>query len=245
MTSLNTMNQAMGGHVLPIDASAISTTLAPADPARDALLDFVRTVLNDELGEAWVKASSSARAVFGKDPVADVWPGPPSPEIVTARKCDFPALFLSRDGVAQIDQFTLTRDRITQSWGLHYIMPALDVGQRRQVEDMLSRVLSTTVLALRAMRHKAYQSGAYWMQGVGLSAIFVRTAQAGQARFAEDQASPHYPAMSIMLETWELWRSTDPGVDATGATFKASLSDGSTTIPNLVVGQTEPTYQAP
>lgn len=202
--SADSLFQNVGAQTLPVSDGDVVDTLAPLDKARDGMLALFASALNDELSGGWDKVAALVPSLAGTQPVADTFPGAPSPEYLAQRKFGFPCLFLSRDGQADIDEFTLWEERFVQTWGLHYILNPLDVGNIRKLGDVLVRVATVCMQVVRNMRHLSYMSGAYPMPGWGISMWRIRNVNAGQAKFAGTDNPPTYAAMSMVLETTEL-----------------------------------------
>lgn len=235
--------QQLGHMALPAKATDVddtALTLAPLDPARDALLGCFRDAINFELGAAWTKVIANVTSLSGTNPVADIWPGTPSPSIVLQRVTRFPCLFLSRDGVGKINDYSLARRQLTQTWGLHYIVSPVDVGDERKIQDVLVRVGGVLLATIERGGHSAFASGGVnAFRVVGLNTLFLRTIQAGQARFASgDENAPSYHALSAELETTEIMRYVDGvGTPFTGSSFELGTGNSEGIIPTLVEAQ--------
>lgn len=222
--------QRMGEMRMPTKASdvdPVALTLAPLDPARDTMLALFAAACNAELGPAWTVAAAGT-PLAGKNVVQDTWPGPPTPEVVKQRKGSFPMLFLSRDGAGKYDDFSLVLKQLTQTWGLHYIISPVDIGDFRKLGDILTRVGTTILATIERKGHPAYQSGSAVLFSAGLATLNLTTVQAGQARFAEGaDGSPLYHALSMELVSTEIagsipgtatdWRGTGYSVSTGNA----------------------------
>lgn len=243
--SQTSLYQTLGAMRFPTTVEdAADATLAGLDPARDVLLGLFESAINDELGAAWSQITAVVPQFRDRLPVADKWPGTPTPDVVQQRKGDFPCLFLARSGPAQIDELTIWREKLTQEWGLHYILPPLEVADQRRIDAVLIRVAAIVGLTIRNLRHKSYESGAFILPAAGLSSMRIKSLQAGQARFAEDPNSPLYNAMSAVLETTELSGfvdGTESELQGAHLTLGTGQADG--IIPNIVEGDTDPVYQ--
>jgi hypothetical protein len=206
--SSTSLFQKVGLLQVPAVSGDVTDTLATLDPARDALIALFKSAINDELGDAWTKVAALT-GMSGESPVQDTVPFSPSRDILLQTKRTFPCLFLSRDGIGNIDEFALWQDRIRQRWGLHYILGAVDVTVQRQLADVLIRVANVCQLVIHNGRHPSYLSGKYVTE-YGISRIQLVSVQAGQAQFAQDPNSPSYAAMSMTLETEELSAFNNP-----------------------------------
>lgn len=209
--------QQLGEMKLPTvsgDVDAAALTLAPLDPARDMMLAVFAAAINAELGPAWAVVAPAIPSLTAL-PVADTWPGEPSPEIVLQRKCAFPCLFLARSGVGTYSDFSVSQKKLTQRWGLHYIISPIDVGDLRKIGDILVRVGAVVMHTIERGGHPSYSSGSKVLATVGLRSLNLLTVQSGQARFAASADGPLYHSLSCELESEEVARY----VDGTAAPF--------------------------
>ncbi len=223
------------------DVSATELTLASLDPARDVLLACLAAAINFELGPAWTTVTNAIGSLIGSQPVVDTWPGSPTPEVVLQRKTAFPCLFLCRDGLATYDDFTLSRRRRTQHWGLHYIMAPVSIGERRKIDDALTYVGDVVMATIERGGHPAYTGGPRALASVGFSTLKITSTQMGQAKFAEGEAAaPTYNAISCVLESTEIMKPV-PGTAApfNGTSFGLGTGDASGVIPAFVNVDTE------
>lgn len=204
----DSLYQTFGKLRFPTVAGDVTDGLQALDPARDALLDFFKAAINAELEAAWTVALGAAGSTqLGATPVVDAVPMLPSEELMAQRKGVFPALFLDRDLADKrnkIEPHSLWQERLVQVWGLHYVLPALTVGDRRKFGDVLINIVAVCHLAIKNARHPAYSSGAFFLPSIGISAIDLLEYQAGQAKFADVPNAPTYVAMSMTLQTWEV-----------------------------------------
>lgn len=204
--------QTVGAVQFPLTAADGAGGLQGTDPARDALLEFFRAAINAEIGAAWTTAIVGTPLSGKATPVVDYYPDAPTADLVRERKTTFPALFVHRDlrnRENRLEQHTFSQRRLVQVWWLHYILPPLDVGQRRKFGSIFQLVLSAVDLAVHNLQHPAYLSGAYFLPSVGISQIDPGDFHDGEAQFADaGKDSPSYPALSISFKTRELsgWR---------------------------------------
>lgn len=237
--------QRIGAMPLPAKATDVDNTaltLAPLDPARDAILGCLKAAVNFELSAAWNKVVAVIPSLATKSPVQDTWPGMPSPTVVLQRACDFPCLFLARDGIGKFGDYSLSRRQLTQTWGLHYIISPVDVGDERKIQDILVRVGGVVLATIERGGHSAFASGGVnALRSVGLNTLFLKTIQSGQARFAgnADENAPSYHALSCELESTEIMREVDGvGTPFTGASLELGTGNSEGIIPTLVEAQT-------
>ena len=211
------------------DVDPVALTLAPLDPARDTMLALFAAACNFELGPAWAVAIAGTPLV-GTSVVQDTWPGPLTPEVVLQRKCGFPCLFLSRDGQGKYDDFSLARKELTQTWGLHYILSPIDIGDARKLQDILVRIGATVMATIERKGHPAYQNGDAVLWDTELATLNIMTATAGQARFADtDKTSPLYHSLSMELISTEIvepLQGTAADWKGTGYSISAGNADG-------------------
>jgi hypothetical protein len=198
--------QRLGDMSMPTKATDVDPTiltLAPLDPARDTMLALFAAACNFELGPAWAVANAGT-PLAGQSVVQDTWPGQPSAEVVRQRAGSFPMLFLSRDS-GKYDDFSLARKQLTQTWGLHYIMSPIDVGDTRKLQDILVRVGATIMATIERKGHPAYQNGDAVLWSVYLATLNITSAVVGQAKFADGaKDAPLYHSLSMELVSTEI-----------------------------------------
>lgn len=245
--------ESIGGLTFPVPAS-VTPTLVSLDPARDILLDLLAAAINFELGARWTQAVTGTLLKDSTTPVADKLPTGPSAEIVKQRKEAWPLLCVYRtEDPATVEQFTLHEDRLTQRWGVDYILCPLDAGDDRRLRDILTAVAKCIVLTIRAGGHAAYQAdpdsglpiAVLGQGGCGFSSIRVVDFRLGRASFAVNAQQNAvggvvYHAMSMTLETTENTSSVaggDPALDTLGVTCGTGNQDG--IVADLVIAEEE------
>lgn len=231
-----------GGLTLP--AAAGVDTLVTLDPARDILTGLLKQAITSELGDAW-NAIAPSTALGAAAIVASTLPLEPTPTHLTALKKSLPVLCVYRKGAAPVDLITFSHDRITQQWGVDYILPPLGPEDERKLVDVLPAVAKVIRLAVDGARgHPDYDSGALqFFPGKGnLARIRVLNYQVGRARFADTDVTdtPTYLACSVTLETWEVSYYRDgSSTDLDGETFDLGVGDGEGVVPDLTAADTE------
>lgn len=240
--------QRLGEMRLPTKATDVdptALTLAPLDPPRDVMLAMFAAAINFELGAAWAVAAAAVTSLPAT-PVADTWPGEPTPEIVLQRKCDFPCLFLSRSGLGTYSDYSLARKKLTQRWGLHYIISPVDAGDYRKIGDILVRVGAVILHTIERKGHPAYSSTGNILATTGLSILNLMAVQAGQARFAgTGDNAPLYHSLSCELESVEIANWVDgTAAPFNGAGFSFGTGDVGGVIPDFVQADTEAPIQS-
>lgn len=234
-----------GNLSFPLNPNDFDGTLAPLDPVRDTLLELFKAAINDEFEAVWDTVVDGVDTLTDTDPVESTWPGMPSPELMQQRKCDFPALFLYRDGEAEFEDYSLAQTRRTQTWGLDYILSPLGADDFRRAGDILFGVSQLVALVIQEKGHPAYQSGASVTTGVGLSSLEVTRARLGQARFG-DADGPTYLSLSMTLRTTELSGFLDDvDADFTGFDLQIGTGNGDGIIMPLVYVDSDQPLQSP
>jgi len=241
--------QTVGGASFPAKATDITDGLQALEPIRDRLLAFFEAAINAEVGGAWAQAvASTCVPGLSTSPVGLAVPMLPSSEVLQQEKVAWPALFLARDLSDQRNRFepySLWIDKQVQIWSLTYLLPPLSVIGRRKLEDILLRVAQVCHLAIRNMRHPAYESGAYWMQPAGLHGLQLVGFRSGEAKFNEE-GGPTYLAMTMTLETVEIGGHVEGSVaplDHLSITAGTGNVEG--IIPNLIEGTTDKPVPVP
>ncbi len=229
-----------GAFEMRADASGITDTLEPLDPGRDVLLALFKQAILSDLGPYWNVARTdtpfAAAAV-----VQDTWPGPLTPEVVKARKIDWPLLAVYRSGEAAVEQHTLEVDKITQEWAVDYVIGPLSPEDQRKLRDILQAVPKVLRETIRRRGHPDYASGALqFFEGTGrFAAVNLKSFEVGAAPFAGDSA-PLYHAVSCVLETMEI-DGPLAGAEATldGMSMSLGLSGPEGTLPDAVSADSE------
>lgn len=214
--SPNTINQRVGAFEFPYSIEDVDgTQLTITDTAQAVILAVFAAAINDELTGAFQKAAKGT-PLEGKLPVADVWPGKPTPTVMKTRKAGFPLLAAYRVGKAPWSELTLSIDQRTQKWGLDLILGPLDVAHEQRIGRVLVRAAVLVQRVMRNRGHKAYQGGKLlWgdQETGALSTIWLDEDEYGPALFGGGDDTPAvYHALSCSLTTTEL--SSDVAFDA-------------------------------
>lgn len=221
--------QVGGGMRMPsraADVDATALTLTSLDPARDTLLALFAAAINSELTPAWAVVSAVVPTLAGKSPVADTWPGPPTTPLMLQRAADFPILFLSRDGDAIHEDFSLVRKQIRQTWELHYALAPLTIGDERKIRDVLTYVDAVIMATIERKGHPAYQDGAPVLFTAGFATLNITRSRKGQAKFVEGNNAPTYWMLTAELESTEIQRPlTGAQADWLGTKFAFSTGN--------------------
>jgi hypothetical protein len=247
MSAANSLYQGFGGLSLPLDTGDFSTGASPLDPARSTMAALFAAAINAELGEAWSKLFTtvggntaglpSGHPLLDSTPVGTVLELEPSPQIVKQYVPTWPLLAIHRTGTGTYEQHTLTHDRLTQPWLLHYILTPLDVGDWRKFEAVCVAVAKIVRLVIRQRGHLAYQSGALAFEPGGpLASVELKSHEGpGQAQFAGDESGTLYYAITMNLETVEVTAdSLTPYADFDGAMVEVGVGNGEGILPGLL-----------
>lgn len=241
--------QSLGDLELPFRTADVGVAwLAALDPSRDLLLELFASAINSELSEAWAAVKASSSKTLAATPVADRLPDEPTEKLMTSRKAAFPLLALHRTGVATYDPITLEITRLTQPWGLHYILGPLDAIDARQLKDICVAVAKIVVLVIRQRGHRSYQGGALQFFGEHspdqhsplTSVRLVSHEGPGQAVFGGESSTITYWAIEMRLETTEI-SGYDPEVEAELDAANITVGVGGTegTLPAAIVAATD------
>jgi hypothetical protein len=211
------LHESFGGLDLPVDVTEIDNTLTPLDPGRDVMLALFEAAINAELTAAWVRMARGFPRDAGVSttlPVADTYPGEPTPQVMKERQAVFPLLALHRSGEHTYEQQTLELDLLRQPWELHYIVGPLDVAATRQLQDVCQAVSKIVRRTVERRGHPAYESGVeqFFPDGSApFSSAELKGGQMGPAAFAGDEKSTPYYALTLRLETTEVARVNGEG----------------------------------
>lgn len=197
------------------------TTLASLDPARDIVLDVLKAGINADLGLRW-DGVTNGTPLAGSLPVQRAHPHEPDIQYLREVKTDFPALFVYRDGDAEIDDIGIWRSRLTQRWGVDYVLGPLDAGNMRKLGDVLTAVAKLVAQIVQMGGHPAYGVGGNNVHPLqvfgavasntvpvcGFASIEAKAPRKGVAKFSE--GGPAYYALSMTLVTTEVDNFIDP-----------------------------------
>jgi len=246
MTRADSMFQTFGDLHLPIDAADVATTLEPLDPGLGKLLALFKTAINSEYGPVWhkvVDALPVGHPLRASDPVADTLELEPSPSVMQQRKATWPLLCLHRTGEATYERVMLDQDRLTQEWGLHYILSPLDIGDLRRLAPICVAVGKLIRLVIRQRGHKSYEAGElqFFPDKGGFASIALDSQEGpGQASFAGgDNDGPTYYAVSFKLKTTELaYDDLDGYGEYEGTDVSVGVGTGDAIVPDLIQADT-------
>lgn len=239
-------NRRVGALELPTEAD-VGATLRELDPAKEILIAVFRAAILADLGPRWETARTGT-PLADRDPVESTLDIEPTQEIIQQERLKFPLLAVYRDGNAEVTEFTLAIDRVTQRWGVDYVLGPLDPAAIRRIGNALHAVARIVMEVVNVGGHPAYgmdQSGTQPKQVLvgsyedctGFSSIRVVSWQTGQASFATDGQGPTYWWMTLQLETTEDDARTDPylGIpDHQAADFKLGTGNEDGVIDDLV-----------
>lgn len=229
------LNRTVGNLVLPTTDTDAST-LAALEPGLDILVDLLKTAINNDLEPAWTDAALGT-PLEGRAPVQTALPFEPTLPLMREVKVDFPALFVFPLEDPTVEKHTMRIDRITQRWGIDYILGPLKLEDYRKIGGSL-RVVQKLVMAIcKIGGHPAYAMDDNDVQaqqvligeGAGTCGFerfrFVSATPPGQASFGEGQ--PTYWATRITCEGAELCERTAAiGVVHTGGRFYMGTGTG-------------------
>lgn len=250
-----TLLQRFGDVDFPIDASDVSDNqlFSALEPGRDQLLSLFQTAINEELNRSqtysatspWGTAATGTK-LESKLPVADTTYRIISRAPLREREVTFPLLALYRT-TFESDEWTLSIDRITQDWGLDYILGPLDEADYRRLGGALVAVPKFIGAVIRKQGHPAFESGAVQF-GAGkghFSTVKLASGIEGPASWGQTGEGHEFWACSMVLQTTELESLTADGGDFEGATVKLGVGNATEAVPELVVGRTEVPVQSP
>lgn len=226
-------NRYQGRVLLP---PTTGTLLSGLDPAHSKLLELIADALAGALVEAW--ASSTLARFSGTTPVESRFPVEASAELVTSTKVKFPALFVWREGQATYDEFSFSRVRKTQQWGVEWILgpftPDESVGFIQALAffgDLVGQICQLgghPDHALDFGETFPYPTLFETTNGCGFTDAVVKNVQMGGASFNEDGSPPIYHGCRVTLETTEVSGQQSDAANSTpheGADFKFTGDD--------------------
>lgn len=239
--SPNSIYRRLGGTQFPFSAEDIDDVeLSIPDPSQDTLLALFQAAINDELTAAFQKVAA-ATPLAGKLPVADIWPGQLTPQVMKERKSVFPILAVYRTGVPTWTERTLDVLQLNQDWGVDYVLGPLDAGPHQRVGRILQYVIVLLQSVLWQRGHKAYQNGdTQFGDPNSLSMAWIESHEFGQAKFVGDDSGVIYHALSAKMSTIEVDSAVE-GIlpDFTGTTFTFGVGGSDGVLPGDIVAMTE------
>lgn len=238
--------QHFGALTLPVVAADVSGTggMVALDPGRDILLGLFRQAIISELGGAWdqVRADLSVTEMASASVVNQTVPFDLRPQLARSFQFKFPVLAVYRTGDATFSEHTLVWDKLTQQWGVDYVLGPLPIEDVRRCGDILTAVAKTIALAIRRRGHPDYDSGSvqFFEDAGRFSSVRPLSYAMGPASFSDGADSPIYYTMSMKLETTELVADRDGfATDLEGASFTFGVGDGSQVLPAAVEADTD------
>jgi len=216
------------------------------DPVRDTLIALFQTALVAELAKAWNVARVGTR-LSDREPVADVLHEMPRRGLLQQQLFKYPLLCVYRTSSTS-DELTLWRERITQLWGVDYIIGPLDPAEYRRLGGALQAAQKLLQLTLRQSGHPAYLGGRVVLtpDNGGLDTARVVSTQIGPAQYGETDEGQEFHAMSMVLETTELDALDLDAIPVfEGVTATLGVGDAFQVFPDLVVGDTSVPLQPP
>lgn len=236
-----------GALTLPVEAADVSSaaTLTALDPGRDILLGLFKQAIISELGAAWDQVKPGT-ALQTAAIVEQTLPFDPHPQLARQVQLRFPLLAVYRTGDGQFAEHTLVWDKLTQQWGVDYVLGPLAVEDLRKLGDALPAVAKVIALAIQKRGHPDYDGGAvqFFDDAGRFASVRAVSYKTGPALFAPGDDSPVYYAMSMTLETTEMVADRDGfATDLEGASFSFGLGDGAELLPNAVEADTDAIVQ--
>lgn len=218
------------------------TLFESLDPQLDAILALFKAALNAELGAAWDLARIGTSLEFLKDkttattPVSDTLWTQPTKASLRAQSLEFPLLCLARVSTTN-DELTLSKEMVTTTWALDYLLGPLSGADYRRLIAALPAALKVIQITARELSHPAYLDGA--RQFDGFNTIGIKSAGFGAASFGEEGEGVEYFGLHIDFETTETDKPLDGSVtDYAGASFVFGVGDSIEILPDVIFART-------
>lgn len=238
--------QHFGGLTLPVAAADVDGTggMVTLDPGRDILLGLFRQAIISELGAAWnqLRTELTTTDLATTTVVNQTVPFDLRPQLARSLQFKYPVLAVYRTGEAQFSEHTLVWEKLTQQWGVEYVLGPLPIEDVRRIGDILSAVPKVIAAAIRLRGHPDYDSGAvqFFEDAGRFASVRPLSYAMGPAAFSDGADSPIYHTMSMKLETVELVADRDGfATDLEGASFTFGVGDGSQVLPAEVEADTD------
>jgi len=246
-----------GDFSLPVDSTDVSDgqLFSVFDPALDRLISLFRTAINVELGgevesvtttSVWRVARTGTTLVESLPVASTLWERP-TRSVLRERQLPFPLLAIYRLEATH-DEWTLNIERVTQRWGLDWILGPLTAADARRLTGAMNGVKNVIQLVIRDQCHPAFEGGAvqFFRDTGGLSTFKVVTSQHGLADFGEQAEGHEFYALTMQLESTELDEEVDgadPPFEGVSLTLGVGGSDG--ILPTAIEARTEVPIQSP
>jgi len=240
-----------GGASFPITSADVQNTnlFSVTDPGRDNMIALFKAAINMEFAQsltvieptsAWSVVTPSTR-LSGAMPVSDTTYDPPRRSVLRETKLTYPLLALYRT-TAIHDDFTLARERITQTWGFDYILGPLSVADFRRLGGALNGVKDIIQLCIRRRGHPAYKDGALQFgPGEGnFSTVQITQSSEGPANYGQENEGMEFHALHMDLKTTELdGADADTVPDFEGSSIVLGVGGEDEVLPEVVDALTE------
>lgn len=239
MISPNSIYRSVGDARFPFSSSDLNPSEgAITDAVQETFLALFKAAINDELGDVF-QIASIGTTLAGQPPVADIWAGPLTPQVMKQRKATFPILAVYRTGTANWTERTLDVLQLTQQWGIDYVMGPLGTAEIERVGRICHKIAILLQLVLWQRGHKSYQGGALQFGDVSnVTMAWVESHELGQAKFVNDDGSVIYYGLSAKMTTLEVDSDLNPYPPLTGATFTLGMGSPDGVLPDQIIALT-------
>ena len=160
------------------------------------------------------------------------------PTLSLVQEAEFPLLCVYRTGEPAFDHVTIEEERITQDWGIDYILGPLDVDDIPKLGDICGAVGKAVRLVIRQRGHKSYENGAlqfYPDQGGFATIQLLSQLGPRQASFPDDESETLYFSVNFRVRTTE---TSNDDLGAFGPLeaidYSLGVGDSDEIIPDLV-----------
>ncbi|HEY3495278.1 MAG TPA: hypothetical protein VGK73_11355 [Polyangiaceae bacterium] len=145
----------------PLLASDLRDGTFP-DPVRLVLLDLFRAAIINRFSLTWATVVAEIPGLSATtSAVEDFYLAPLTEQLLQERKFAFPFLLFDRVGTAEYADATLTEEKTTQQWDLHWIVGPLRIGELYRLRSALNKLLPDLIKDVcgRGGVHPAYNDG--------------------------------------------------------------------------------------
>lgn len=225
--------------LLEFPAPVPATDAALTDPALDLLLDFCKTVLNADLGDAWA-------AVAPADPLPVAFVFNHDPDLEDFNTNELPALYLWRaDDIGSVAR--MSQDLVSDDAGFHglWVPPPATYENRRARAGMMNGLRKSLKAAIGQGRHPAWVvAGDTYYQPEDYGSVLLHHTNFARARFGQTRAhklviadpdgqgKTSFDCIFFTIETLETFtKDTSPAVAGAGYSDLAA-AESTTTLPS-------------
>lgn len=198
----------IGAVVSPVTTSLTNTLLLDVDPALNATLKFLTSVLKTHFEARFLATAASVNYKQGDgtafvDLVPSIVHYDPAPFLVTAQY-KFPMLALFRTKTTKVEDHSFAYQMKESLWNLYFILPPFDVRQAVALTPMFNEIENVIINKLKLRHSPTYQSNDLILDNAGICDISVLNSELGEYKVLKDGGKEVvYPTLAMELKVTE------------------------------------------